>query len=159
MISIKINDKDNFMNSLIVGHLFDDFNMTECSVNTFIKYSIDGKLNKDYFDEETDNDFILWKDFKSIFTSLIRGNRAPSKIKLVLSLSPLGYNGFINSTSININPDNISGLYMNINYDDGGLNIITATSQKVFTMSKDLDIAWDNTVESIFKKNFDVDIL
>ena len=159
MVSIKINDKDNFMNALISGQIFDDFNMTECEIDTFVKYNIDGRINSDYFDTPYERDFVSWKDFKQYFTSIIKGDRAPGKIKLVLSIPKKGYEGFVNSNSLPIKPENISGLYMNINYSLKDLHIITATSLNIFTMSKDVDYAWDNTVKIILTKNFNADIL
>lgn len=59
-----------------------------------------------------------------------------------------------------MNADDIQGLYLNLRYDSTGLQCITGTSFKSFSMDKSLEHAWDNMVQKFFqKKGLDFEIL
>ena len=53
MLAIKINDIKTFMNQLLIGDTFDAFPMAEASIAAFSTFSIDGRINKDFFDTDT----------------------------------------------------------------------------------------------------------
>ena len=52
MLALKINDVKGFMNRLLIGETFDQFPMAEASVTTFNTFSIDGLINKEFFDTD-----------------------------------------------------------------------------------------------------------
>ena len=60
MLALKINDVKGFMNRLLIGETFDQFPMAEASVTTFNTFSIDGLINKEFFDTDTQD--ILTQD-------------------------------------------------------------------------------------------------
>ena len=47
--------------------------------------------------------------------------------------------------------DQITGLYVNIRYEDGALNCVTGTSVSFFTLDKSLDREWDEAVKLFLK--------
>ena len=69
--------------------------MAEASITTFNTFSIDGMLNKDFFDTDTQDIltqkgqvYSLWKDLKPFCFSVIRGKRTPLHFKIIFQLTP-----------------------------------------------------------------------
>lgn len=53
MIALSIIDVKDFMNKLLIGEVFDRFFLVEASVTTFNTFTIDGRLQQDFFDTDT----------------------------------------------------------------------------------------------------------
>ena len=53
MLALKIIDVKDFMNKLLIGEVFDRFFLVEASVTTFNVFTIDGRLQQDFFDTDT----------------------------------------------------------------------------------------------------------
>ena len=71
MLALKIIDVKDFMNKLLIGEVFDRFFLVEASVTTFNVFTIDGRLQQDFFDTDTADslksksiDYSLWRDVK-----------------------------------------------------------------------------------------------
>ena len=95
MLALKINDVKGFMNRLLIGETFDQFPMAEASVTTFNTFSIDGLINKEFFDTDTQDIltqnktiYSAWREIKPFCFSIIRGKRTPLQFKIVFQLSP-----------------------------------------------------------------------
>ena len=80
MLALKINDVKGFMNRLLIGETFDQFPMAEASVTTFNTFSIDGIINKEFFDTDTQDIltqnktiYSAWREIKPFCFSIIRG--------------------------------------------------------------------------------------
>ena len=92
--------------------------------------------------------------------SLIKGKKTPLGFRFVFSLSPKNIARLIEQNKLGLNADDIQGLYLNLRYDSTGLQCITGTSFKSFSMDKSLEHAWDNMVQKFFqKKGLDFEIL
>ena len=70
MIAVKIQDIKDFMSKLLIGHAFDAFWLSEASVTTFVTYTIEGNLHKEFFDTEENQKlqkegrtYALFRDF------------------------------------------------------------------------------------------------
>ena len=50
MITGNIESVKEFMQGLFNGDMFDRFHVSSCMVTTFVEYSIDGKYNKNWFE-------------------------------------------------------------------------------------------------------------
>ncbi len=94
MLALKITDVKDFMNKLLIGEVFDRFSLVEASVTTFNTFTIDGKLQYDFFDtdtkaafEEKSTEYSLWHDVKPYCFSIIRGRRTPLNFRIVFELS------------------------------------------------------------------------
>ena len=77
MIPLSIIAKD-FMNKLLIGEVFDRFFLVEASVTTFNTFTIDGRLQQDFFDTDTvamhksnSIEYSLWRDVKTLLLSVI----------------------------------------------------------------------------------------
>lgn len=163
MISIKINDTNNFMQNLLVKEIFDSFLLCEGEIHTSNSIAINGRINTGFYDsEELDSiteDFVLWKNLKHICFEIIRGKKVPTKMKLVFAMPKSSYSKIITDSGINISEDSIGGLYLHITYENNVITTITGTSLKVFTMDKTLDKYWDNLMKAFLSKHFEIEEL
>ena len=80
MLALRITDIRDFTNKLFIGEVFDKFCLSEATVTTFNTFTIDGRLQKDFFDTDSMNRFAehgrthsLWKDIRPFCWSVIRG--------------------------------------------------------------------------------------
>ena len=160
MVALQIQDIKNFMSKLLLSQTFDHFLLIEGSITTFNTFRIDGRLHTDFFTEEEreerrlyDREFSLWKDVKPFCLELIKGKKTPLGFKFTFQLSKENTTKLLTSSGItSIQPENVSGLLLNIRYDNGALNIITATNLSLFTLDKTLERAWDDMVKRFLKQ-------
>ena len=52
-----------------------------------------------------------------------------------------------------IYPDQVGGLYINIQYENHEMICVTGTSMKQFTLDRTLENEWDENVKKFLKKN------
>ena len=91
MISLKVVDVKKFMTSILVDSVFDNFCVSQVNIDTFAKFSVDGRLNLKWFSgEEKENiseDYAKWSEMKRYAYEIIKGNKVPTSFKIVLLLS------------------------------------------------------------------------
>lgn len=151
MTVLDLNAK-NSMSHLLLKPTFHHFSFIEGDVTTFNKFHIDGRIHKDFFDEDPGLEFSLWKNVQEYFLSVIRGKRTPLSFKLVLSLPCAEFPAFLSSSALSFRPDEIQGLYINFHYSENQLRCVTGTSMKSFTMDKSLEQEWDQHVHDLLAK-------
>ncbi len=71
MITFAITDIGDFTRKLLIQNVFDQFYVLEGEVSTFAAFTIDGKLNEDYYSsDETeflqDRKWSLWSEIKPV---------------------------------------------------------------------------------------------
>lgn len=73
MLALKITDIRDFTNKLFIGEVFDKFCLSEAVITTFNTFTIDGRLQKDFFDTDSLNKITehgrthsLWRDTKPL---------------------------------------------------------------------------------------------
>ncbi|MBO5159688.1 MAG: DUF5721 family protein [Lachnospiraceae bacterium] len=160
MIALQIQEIKNFMSKLLLSQTFDAFHLIEGSITTYNTFHIDGRIHKDFFTEEeieerklNDREFSLWKEVKPFCLELIKGKKTPLGFKFVFQLSKENTEKLLTSSGItSIRPENVSGLLLNVRYDNGTLSCITATNLNLFTLDKSLEHAWDDMVKRFFKQ-------
>lgn len=160
MIALQIQDIKNFMSKLLLSHTFDNFLLVEGSITTYNTFRIDGRVHKDFFSEEeieertlNMREFSLWKEVKPFCLELIKGKKTPLGFKFVFQLSKENTAKLLASSGItSIQPENVSGLLLNVRYDNGSLACITATNLNLFTLDKSLEHAWDDMVKRFLKQ-------
>ncbi len=158
MILLHIKDIKTFMNKLLVADTFDSLLLSEAVLLTSITYSIDGKINSGFYtDDELATQcsaaYSTWAFAKPKCFELIKGKKLPLAMKFVFLLDESASNAIIASSSVQISPENISGLFINIRYNQDGLSIITGTAVKTFTMDKSLDKALDAYVRKFLSES------
>lgn len=160
MIALQIQDIKNFMSRLLLSQTFDHFLMVEGSVTTYNTFHINGRIHKDFYTDEeieelslNERDFSQWKEIRPYCLSLIKGHKTPLGFHFVFQLSKENTAKLLQSSGItSILPENVSGLLLNVRYDNNGLSCITATNLNLFTMDKSLEHAWDEMVKRFLKQ-------
>ncbi len=155
MISIHIEEIKEFMNRLLVGSMFDDFYLYEAVIKTAASFHIDGKLNKDFFDNEefTENrEYLIWKEEKELVYQMIRGKKLPLSFKIIFMADNERKSNFIKNTGLNITEEEIKALNLNVYYDRQGLYVTTGVSLKTFILDKTVEHAWDEYVKKFLNQ-------
>ncbi len=144
MYSFYIDGEDirTFMNELIRGDSFDKFEVRGCDITTFVTYSIDGRINKDWYNEETNRFFCTWRELKPYIHNIIKGSKKPKSMKIVLALSE--------KAAAMVHP-NGKACFINIVFEEERVAIVTGTAQIEFSLDKSLDLAWEERVKGFFK--------
>ena len=159
MTALSILDIKEFMNLLLRTDTFDSFLMLEGSITTYMAYLLDGHAISDFFSPE-DESYDVVSQEKYIPVSLVRpicfdimkGKRTPSSFKFVFQLSNANQERTIASVHSNFSPADISGMYLNLKYQNQSLTCTTGVSYRIFSMDKSLEYAWDDMVKRFFKK-------
>ena len=156
MISTEIPDIKSFTKKLFIDETFDRFLLREAQITTFNTFSIDGTVHPDYFtDEELEEGKIetlsTWKMVRPFCFSLIKGKHLPERFRIVLKYPEADLEGFIRKRGLNVTPDEVGGLFLNILYENRQLSCITGCSFKTFIMDKTLEHEWDDSIKALFK--------
>lgn len=152
MIALSIIDVKDFMNKLLIGEVFDRFFLAEASVTTFNTFTIDGRLQQDFFDTDTvamhksnSIEYSLWRDVKPYCFSVIRGRRTPLNFRIVLQLSH-------KQTQQILNPSFPDGsvpdcrFCLNLQYRNDSLLCTTGVSYTSFCLDKRPEHLWDEII-------------
>ena len=152
MILLSISEVKEFMSKLLLSDTFDSFLFIEGAIVTFNTFSINGYLQKDFFDKDMipERNYSLWKELREYCFSLIRGKRTPLRFKFVFGLSEPNIEKLLRQQGLSFTPQDVQGLYLNISYDGHSLRCVTGTSMNLFTLDKSLEEAWDNMVQKFF---------
>ncbi|WP_024864497.1 DUF5721 family protein [Butyrivibrio sp. FCS014] len=170
MIAIRIRGQKNFMAKLLTTDLFDRYLLEEATIETFNTFTIDGKINRDFYDgyeglEDGENAadpgaaFSTWSMIRPICLDLIKGKRTPLSFKFVLFLDDNSKEELFRTKDIDMQPDQVSfGII--IKFSSGEVQITTGISHKTFTMDKTAEKAWDAYIPSFLDSNgIDYEIL
>ena len=142
-----ITNQKDFSKKLFVEDVFDNFLVVEASFVTSHSILIEGNKSSD---EETADEYVSWSEVKDEAFNVIKGTKLPKSFKIVLKLTSAN----TESTLKNIGLENIpgTGLYLNIKYSDGQMNIITGTSTSSFEIGKELSNGWETLTQKFLKK-------
>lgn len=166
MLALKINDVKGMMNQLLIGSTFDLFPVSETSVTTFNTFTIDGRINKEFFDTDiqdmlTQNGAVysLWKEIKPFCFSIIRGKRTPLQFKIIFQFSP-EQASLLSPADTDRKPSDISVFFLNLQYKNNLLLCTTGVFQKFFSLEKTAEQQWDSAVRLFLQShNIDYDLV
>ena len=157
MLALKINTNKTFMHKLLIGDTFDVFSLSEASITTFNQFHIDGKLHMDFFDTDTSQQlaengsiYSSWKDIKPYCYSVIRGKLPPLQFKFIMQLSPHQINSLSDNNKFSVAGQEISDLFLNIQYKNNELLCTTGVFSQIFTFDKTFETLWDNIILDFF---------
>lgn len=79
MIALKIIEIKNFMGQLLLHEVFDNFLVSEVEVATANTFKVNGRLSKEWFDEEEreqigDREYAKWSELKNIIYQIGRAH-------------------------------------------------------------------------------------
>lgn len=152
MISYDILDIKLFTAALFDGDLFDNFLVTEARIDTYNTFSIDGRIKKGYYTEEEEihlEEYSRWSRLRPVCFLLIKGKRLPVAFHIVLKLAGEDMENWFSKNDI-FDP-NISGLYLNIRYEERKLSCVSACSLCGFSMDNTAQKAWDEHIGKFLK--------
>lgn len=157
MISLKVVDVKKFTKCIFIDSVFDNFCTWSVLIDTFNKFNIDGRINKEWYtSEERDtlvDDYSKWADIKKYAYEIIKGNRVPISFKVVLLLSKENTFNMLKKYSYQISMADVDGFFVNIIYENNEIHIITGISYKTFILDKTIDKEWDNSIKVFLNKN------
>ena len=115
------------MQSLLVNDVFDSFLLCDGEILTSNTFSINGRINKDFYSSEelasVTEDFATWKNLKHICFEIIKGKKVPTKMKLVFAMPQSSFPKIIEESISPIIPGNIGGLYLHILYENSEVQL------------------------------------
>ncbi|MFV0502897.1 MAG: DUF5721 family protein [Lachnospirales bacterium] len=150
MVQYEILKEDTkiVMNSMFKDKIFDYFEVRSIEIYSFTKFTIHCGKNPNFYakDYEENNitKYLTWLDIKSHALNMIKGKQTPTHMKIVFSI-PEEYLNKIHS--------NAKSLYINFNYENEKIILVTGCSQSDFQVNKDLDNTWDEYVKKFMDKN------
>ena len=153
MIALELTDIKDFMNKLLRTEVFDHFLLQEAVITSGASYVIDGHITKGYYtDEEVETMGI--SGYKMLPFSLLRGNcfdlikgkKTPNSFKFVFLLSPENLKKPLASSGSSYTENDISGVFLNLKYQNQLLTLTTGISYNIFSTDKSLESNWDKLV-------------
>lgn len=153
MIALKLTSVKDFMNTLLKSDTFDHFLLQEAVINSAASYVIDGHITKQFYTEEEleqlgilGYSILPFSLLKNNCFDLIKGKKTPSYFKFVFLLSPENLEKTLSSVSTSYTPNDISGIYLNLKYQNQLLTLTTGISYRIFSTDKSLENEWDKLV-------------
>lgn len=155
MKQFEIEETGKFMSELLTGERYDSFYLFEARIKADIDYSINGKINKDFFDSDdreimAAEEYISWKKIKPVVYGFVKGDKLPLSLKLILMFNRENITRLVEMNNLPISENDIGALFFNVLYEKGSLTVTTGTSVKTFSLDKTLDHVWDSTVEKYY---------
>jgi hypothetical protein len=159
MVSFTVHNIASFMAKLFSSDTFDSFLLKEAVIRMAVTYSIDGQLNKEFYEDgvsDIKNDpehrffaYQPWSEARLLCREIIKGKKAPSFLRLTLQLKPQYMSPTLQKAKDlqNGTLEQISALILNVRLDSTGLHLITGVAANTFLMDKSPDRIWDRTVE------------
>ena len=157
MVALKVVNIKEFMNLFLRTELFDHFLMSEGSICTYMTYVLDGRANREFFSPEDaeyetlKEEYIPFSMVRPTCFELIKGRRTPISFKFVFLLSGQNQEKTLESLHSSFSGEDISGMYLNLRYQDGQAFITTGISYRMFSMDKSLEQAWDEMIQRFLK--------
>lgn len=144
MYAFYIDTKEvkEFMGCLLKGNGFDELEVFSLDVSTIANISIDGVINREFLEEETDRYYCTWAELKPVVYNIIKGKKAPVRMKIVMS-APRQLCQQLHS--------NCKTAFLNIIYENDIVTFTTGSSQINFSLDKAHEIAWNTYIEQFFK--------
>lgn len=146
MVVFEISNNKIFMNMLLKENIFDNFEVRNIEIQSFVKFEISGLIDKSYFlpseQNFSEHKYCLWKELKAIIFQLIKGNKAPKSIKIIFSYKELD--------EIN---ENAAALFLNIIFENGKILCTNGCSEKIFSLDKKVENSWDIYIKNFFEEN------
>lgn len=160
MIALKILDIKDFMNRLLIGDDFDGYCLVEASITTFCRFSIDGKIERNYFDTDSEKlleqkhmQYTPWKQVKNRITSVIRGKRTPLSFHIVLQLPWHQTEAFSEKIRQLYSAPKVSSLVINLHYKNQELLLTNGLSMDTFFPDKAPEHLWDSATQEFLREH------
>ena len=141
------------MTKLLSGRTFDSFLLEEASLSIKTTWILDGKINRNFYsseewEDETNHPFplISWGEVRGHMRELIRGQKAPASLSIVLELRPDMMEQLLADEGYPRLMDNIGAMVLNIRYDGSEVTLVTGIALKSFTLDRNAERIWDEAM-------------
>lgn len=158
MLALEISSLKKFMNHLLVADTFDVFLLEEATVSTANTYTIDGRINPEFFSQKDSGvsappyEFRPWSEVKSLCFDLIKGKRTPLFFRFVLHFMPEKATALLESRGCTVDPSQVKALVLTVRYDGSKAILTTGTAFHTFVPSKEPDTIWDMALKQYLDK-------
>lgn len=153
MILCKITDKKDFMNKLLGGDCFYSFLLKEASIHSFIPFWLDGRINTAFFSEDdpdaahySGEEFTRWEDVRPICFDMIKGKRTPTRFQFILYLKKEAVEQVLAKEQMTIEEALVQHFVLNVRFEQGELTLTTAVDYSSFTLDKQAEYLWDQSL-------------
>ena len=167
MLALHITSLKQFMNHLLVRDTFDSFLLEEATITTANTYTIDGRLNRNFFSEEElssgqipDFEYTPWSTLKGVCFQLIKGKRTPLSFKFVFHLTPELTARLMQQHECGVAAAQVKAMVMTVRYDGTKALLTTGCSYNTFVMSREPEQIWDKVlVEMLAAREIPYEVL
>ncbi len=160
MIALELTDVKDFMNKLLRSEVFDHFQMQEAVITSAATYTINGQITKGFYSEEELSElnlegfrFLPFSMLKSNCFDLIKGKKTPSAFRFVFLLSPANMEKTIKAVGSSYTPSDVTGMYINLKYQNQLLSLTTGIAYNIFSTDKTLEAEWDKMIIKFLKQH------
>lgn len=160
MIALELTDIKDFMNKLLRAEVFDHFLLQEAVITSSATYTINGQITKGFFSDEEMEElhlngcrFLPFSMLKTNCFDLIKGKKTPSAFRFVFLLSPKNMEKTITAVGSSYTPTDVSGMYINVKYQNQLLSLTTGIAYNTFSTDKTLELEWDKMVMKFLKQH------
>lgn len=160
MIALELTDVKDFMNKLLRSEIFDHFLMQEAVITSAATYTINGQITKGFYSPEELEEFHLngcrflpFSMLRGNCFDLIKGKKTPSAFRFVFLLSPDNMEKTITAVGSSYKSADITGMYINLKYQNQLLSLTTGIAYNIFSTDKTLENEWDKMVMKFLKQN------
>lgn len=160
MIALELTDIKDFMNKLLRSEVFDHFLLQEATITSSATYTINGQITKGFYTEDeleelhlTGCRFLPFSMLKGNCFDLIKGKKTPSSFRFVFLLSPTNMEKTIHAVGSSFHAADVTGMYINLKYQNQLLSLTTGIAYNVFSIDKTLEIEWDKMVVKFLKQH------
>lgn len=152
MLALQITSLKSLMNQLLVGSTFDDFLLEQAMIRTAVTYTIDGRINKEFYPAEERTEELLpyefrpWSEIKGLCFDLIKGKHTPLSFQFVFHLKPEKTEALLASENVSALSPQLKALVLNLRYDGARAMLTTGTSYHSFVLDREIDALWDQSL-------------
>lgn len=152
MVCLKIKSTKEFMQKFLMTEAFADFLLMEAKVDTFVSYTIDGYVRKEFYtreERETQElpEYTPWESVRPQVVQLIKGKRTPLLMKLVLAYAPEKAKACLREDEGTAGSENfVKYLLCTVKYENGAITLTGGVSYQGFTMDKNPEKCWDKAL-------------
>ena len=180
MIAVKISDNRSFLSALFTRPVFDTFILGEAQITTYTTFRIDGTWHPAYFSESLGKSSAAvplssehlsagngqpveapengqmraqepsWARIRPIVRAIVSGKHSPISFRIILKMPDKGIQSILTSGGLSCKVKDVSGLFLNITYQNEEILCTSGVSLKTFTLDKSLDRIWDDMMLRFF---------
>lgn len=145
----QILDLDRLMNDLLAGEAFDFFYVRKAELCTMFSITIDGKRNQDWFETEQ-TEYLQWREVRPYVFERIKGSKLPRFLRVELFLPVQDYQSRFQKTEPET--EALECVRFKLSYEKKVAVVTTGISSSTFSLNREPEHGWDETVGSFLKQ-------